>query len=168
MEKENGDEAQNFLDNIKKKYSYENEVFSNYYANVEGLHKLDFFYCLFKTSLSSFKIIEKFDEIEKRYQKLTKNDKDEEDKILGEINNLIRAYNKIIDESKENYNYYHHVIYNACSHYRDNSWKSGFRKIYDDTSTEIISLLNNNYINYEKQLINIIDKLKVLNLRLNN
>ena len=27
MEKENGDEAQNFLDNIKKKYSYENEFF---------------------------------------------------------------------------------------------------------------------------------------------
>ena len=168
MEKENGDEAQNFLDNIKKKYSYENEVFSNYYANVEGLHKLDFFYCLFKTSLSSFKIIEKFDEIEKRYQKLTKIDKDEEDKILGEINNLIRAYNKIIDESKENYKYYCDVIINACSHYRDNSWKNGFRRIYEVTSKEIISLLNNNYINYEKQLINIIDKLKDLNLRLNN
>jgi len=47
-----------------------------------------------------------------------------------------------------------------------NYWKSGVGKIFDKTTTEILSLLNKNYIYYESKLENISCKLNELNSEL--
>ena len=169
MRKKNVNEDNELLENINKKYCYDNGFTPGIFGEDRATYILFNNLSIFNKTLSAFNIYKKFEEIEKKYQEfIEKDNNDDDDKILEEINDLVRKYNEIIKESKENFDYYYEVIYNLGCNYSYNSSEIGCARIYDKLATEIISLLNNNYINYEKKLINIVDKIKDLNLRLKN
>ena len=166
--RKNENEVNDLLENINKKYCNDNGFTPGIFGEDRTTYRLISNYSIFIKTVSALNIYEKFDEIEKKYQKLTEKDSKDDDKILEEINDLVHEYNKIADESKENFDYYYKVIFNLGCNYNSNYSEKGCGRIYDKIATEINSLLNNNYINYEKQLINIVDKIKDLNLRLKN
>ena len=166
MKKENENEKKNILEEINKKYSNDNRftpgIFGEDHSTTQVYHN----YSIFKDALSSFNAKEKFNEINKKIQELRKNDNYDDYKIIEEIKDLANEYNDIVKEYKENFDYYFKVIFNLYSDYKYNISENGAENIYDKLTTEIITLLNKNYINYEKKLINIDDKLKVLNLKI--
>ena len=145
MRKKNENEDNELLENINKKYCNDNGFTPGIFGEDRVTYKLLSNYSIFTKTLSSFNIYEKFNEIEKKYQKLTETDSNEDDKILEEFNDLVHEYNKIIKESKENFDYYYKVIFNLGCDYNSNYSESGCGRIYDKIATEIISLLNTNY-----------------------
>lgn len=126
-------------------------------------------YWKFKETISSFSIKKKLKDINEKFAIFTENndDEDENDKINLEIEDIKNEYNKILNESKENTFYYDFVIIDLLSQYDDHKTKES-KRILDKTTTEIICLVNNQYYNYEQKLINIVNKLNNLNLKLNN
>ena len=163
MKKENENEKKNILEEINKKYSNDNRftpgIFGEDHSTTQVYHN----YSIFKDALSSFNAKEKFNEIEK---KLTKKNNNDKYIIIEELKDLANEYNDIVKESKENFDFYFKAIFNLYSDYKYNISEIGAEIVYDKTTTGIITLLNKNYINYEKKLINIDDKLKVLNLKI--
>ena len=163
MKKENENEKKNILEEINKKYSNDNRftpgIFGEDHSTTQVYHN----YSIFKDALSSFNAKEKFNEIEK---KLTKKNNNDKYIIIEELKDLANEYNDIVKESKENFDFYFKAIFNLYSDYQYNISENGAEIVYDKTTTGIITLLNKNYINYEKKLINIDDRLKALNLKL--
>ena len=106
-------------------------------------------------------LYEKINDILKKYN-------DENGGIYEEIDNMKKEYKKIMKEAEENVDFYYRVILILYWDYQLNYWKSGVGNIFNKTTTEILSLLNKNYINYENKLIDICNKLKEINLELNN
>ena len=163
MKKENENEKKNILEEINKKYSNDNRftpgIFGEDHSTTQVYHN----YSIFKDALSSFNAKEKFNEIEK---KLTKKNNYDKYIIIEELKDLANEYNDIVKESKENFDFYFKAIFNLYSDYQYNISENGAEIVYDKTTTGIITLLNKNYINYEKKLINIDDRLKALNLKL--
>ena len=162
MKKENENEKKNILEEINKKYSNDNRftpgIFGEDHSTTQVYHN----YSIFKDALSSFNAKEKFNEIEK---KLTKKNNNDKYIIIEELKDLANEYNDIVKESKENFDFYFKAIFNLYSDYKYNISEIGAEIVYDKTTTGIITLLNKNYINYEKKLINIDDRLKALNLK---
>ena len=162
MKKENENEKKNILEEINKKYSNDNRftpgIFGEDHSTTQVYHN----YSIFKDALSSFNAKEKFNEIEK---KLTKKNNNDKYIIIEELKDLANEYNDIVKESKENFDFYFKAIFNLYSDYQYNISENGAEIVYDKTTTGIITLLNKNYINYEKKLINIDDRLKALNLK---
>lgn len=162
MKKENENEKKNILEEINKKYSNDNRftpgIFGEDHSTTQVYHN----YSIFKDALSSFNAKEKFNEIEK---KLTKKNNYDKYIIIEELKDLANEYNDIVKESKENFDFYFKAIFNLYSDYQYNISENGAEIVYDKTTTGIITLLNKNYINYEKKLINIDDRLKALNLK---
>ena len=163
MKKENENEKKNILEEINKKYSNDNRftpgIFGEDHSTTQVYHN----YSIFKDALSSFNAKEKFNEIEK---KLTKKNNYDKYIIIEELKDLANEYNDIVKESKENFDFYFKAIFNLYSDYQYNISENGAEIVYDKMTSGIITLLNKNYINYEKKLINIDDRLKALNLKL--
>lgn len=88
--------------------------------------------------------------------------------INQKLNAIINEYNSIHKESYNYFFYYGKVISEYYFCYKRFYWKSGIGKIYDRVTSEIITLLNKIYLNYEKILLNLIVKLKDLDLKIRN
>ena len=71
----------------------------------------------------------------------------------------------IAEEAYNNYFYYFRVVSELLVKYEEKYWFKGVGKIYNNTTKEIIALMNDKYIKYEKNLIDLIDRLKQINLK---
>ena len=89
--------------------------------------------------------------------------KEEDKKIFKELKNLFKEYALITRSAFRDFYYYYRVIENLYKGYKKNYCKNGIGKLYDKTTTEIISILNKNFLVYEKKLINIVDKINYIN-----
>ena len=89
--------------------------------------------------------------------------KEEDKKIFKELKNLFKEYALITRTAFRDLYYYYRVIENLYKGYKKNYCKNGIGKLYDKTTTEIISILNKNFLVYEKKLINIVDKINYIN-----
>ena len=158
------EEAKELLQHIKhidiKKYSNDNDYFPGF-PTLASARTIYSNYFIFKRTAESFKIYEKINDILKKYN-------DENGGINEEIDNIKKEYKKIMKEAEENADFYYRVILILYWDYQLNYWKSGVGKVFDKTTTGILSLLNKNYINYENKLINICNNLKEINLELTN
>lgn len=56
----------------------------------------------------------------------------------------------ITEEAYNNFSYYFEVIDQLLEKYKEKYWFEDVGKIYNNTTTEIIALMNDKYINYEK------------------
>lgn len=88
--------------------------------------------------------------------------------IKNELYIIEKENNKIIREAKINYYYYSKVIKRLSSNYEKNYWKKGVGEIFRKTTKEIISIMNNLYINYENDLILIVERIKNIRNKLKN
>ena len=88
--------------------------------------------------------------------------------IIKELIKINEKTNNISDEAYDNFDYYLEVIDELLRKYKENYWFQNVGKIYNKASEEIIALLNNNYIEYEKNLISMNEELKNINLKLLN
>ena len=89
--------------------------------------------------------------------------KEEDKKIFKVLKNLFKEYALITRSAFRDFYYYYRVIENLYKGYKKNYCKNGIGKLYDKTTTEIISILNKNFLVYEKKLINIVDKINYIN-----
>ena len=89
--------------------------------------------------------------------------KEVEKKIFKELKNLFKEYALITRTAFRDLYYYYRVIENLYKGYKKNYCKNGIGKLYDKTTTEIISILNKNFLVYEKKIINIVDKINYIN-----
>ena len=166
MNKKN-DESKELLKQINaKKYSNDNGYFPGFPTLQPTTTLFDNYFEFLKAS-KSFQIYIKINKILKKIKKNRNND-DEIVLINKEIDNIEKGYKKIMKEAKNNYRFYKRVIMNLYWDYQSNYWKNGIGKIFDKTTTGILSLLNENYIDYEKKLEDFSCKLKELNLKLTN
>ncbi len=166
MRKKNENEDNDLLENISKKYCNDNGFTPGIFGEDKATDNLIINYYKFTDTVNALNIVDKIDELKKKYEEITESDSNDDDKILEEIFDLADEYNEIAKESKENYYYYYEVILNLKGNYKYNYYENDCERYYGKLTAGIISLLNNNYINYEKRLINILDKIKDLNLRL--
>ena len=88
--------------------------------------------------------------------------------IIKELIKINEKTNNISDEAYDNFDYYLEVIDELLRKYKENYLFQNVGKIYNKASGEIIALLNNNYIEYEKNLISMNEELKNINLKLLN
>ena len=161
------DEAKELLNYINtKKYSNNNGYFPGFPTLQPTTTLFDNYFVFLQTS-KSFQIYTKINEI---LEKIDKNkNKDDEIVLINEkIDNIKKGYKKIMKEAKDNYRFYKRIIMNLYWDYQSNYWKNGVGKIFDKTTTGILSLLNKNYIDYENKLEDFSCQLKELNLKLAN
>ncbi len=86
--RKNENEVNDLLENINKKYCNDNGFTPGIFGEDRTTYRLISNYSIFIKTVSALNIYEKFDEIEKKYQKLTEKDSKDDDKILEEINDL--------------------------------------------------------------------------------
>ena len=164
----NENESKPLIEQISKKYRYDedNELFYFGFFDFKMSYILTINNIEFKKVLSSFEINIKINGLVKKYHifKNKNDDEDEIDKIGLEIKNIKKEYKKIVKESHENFIYYNNAINFLFIEYKNNSRKKGCGEIFDKTTIEINSILNNLYIKYELKLINIKEQITNLNL----
>jgi hypothetical protein len=159
MKDENEGDA--LLGKIKDQYCYDNGFLFGFAT--KGPERCLFRnYDKFSTTLISFKIREKIDEAFKKLKS-----KDETNIIYKELNNIVKEYNDICEKSKNNLFFYGKMLDELYFSYTIYSGEyNGVGRIFDKTTGEIINLLNKDYIHYEKNLINLSQRLIDLNLKL--
>ena len=153
MRKKNENEDNDLLENISKKYCNDNGFTPGIFGEDKATDNLIINYYKFTDTVNALNIVDKIDELKKKYEEITESDSNDDDKILEEIFDLADEYNEIAKESKENYYYYYEVILNLKGNYKYNYYENDCERYYGKLTAGIISLLNNNYINYEKRLI---------------
>ena len=86
-------------------------------------------------------------------------------RIFNELIKICDKVDIIAEEAYNNYFYYFRVVRKLLVKYEEKYWFKGVGKIYNNTTKEIIALMNDKYIKYEKNLIDLIDRLKQINLK---
>ena len=77
--------------------------------------------------------------------------------IIKELKDIYKKYLKIRNKAEENFSFYLDVAKSIGFTYYYNEWVKGIGNIYNKTTNEIISLLIKVYLNYEKEIINLIN-----------
>ena len=172
------DEKMEFLDKIKDVYHYDNRNISGFID--DGLeHCIVANYVIFEDRLEAYnledkiiKIIENISineeekndenittiEMKLRGRELIKKKINIKDKyVIKELKDIYEKYRKIRNKAEENFTFYFGVANRIRFSYDKNEWVKDIENIYNKTITEIIALLNKNYINYEKEMINLIN-----------
>ena len=171
-------EKMKFLDKIKDAYNYDNRDISGFIDN--GLeHCIVANYVTFEHRLEAYNLEDKIKNIIENIS-INEEEKDDEnittiemklrdrerikkkinikDKyIIKELKDIYEKYLKIRNKAEENFSFYFGVANKIRFSYDNNEWVKDIENIYNKTITEIIALLNKNYINYEKEMINLID-----------
>ena len=88
--------------------------------------------------------------------------------IINELIKINEKTNNISVQAYDNFMYYYEIIDELIRKYKENYWLQNIGKIYNKITEEIIALLNNNYIEYEKNLKTMNEELKNINLKLLN
>ena len=171
-------EKMQFLNKIKDVYNYDNGYKSGLIGDVSEnsiLHN----YVTFENRLEAYKIEDKIIKIIENIS-IKEEEKDDEnittiemklrgrelikkkinikDKyVIKELKDIYEKYRKIRNKAEENFTFYFGVANRIRFSYDKNEWVKDIENIYNKTITEIIALLNKNYINYEKEMINLIN-----------
>ena len=171
-------EKMKFLNKIKDVYNYDNEHTSSLIGNGSGNSIVE--NCVtFEQRIEAYhledkiiKIIENISineeekddeniitiEMKLRDRELIKKKINVKDKyIIKELKDIYEKYLKIRNKAEENFSFYYRVARKIGFKYYYNEWVKGIGNIFNKTTTEIIALLNNNYLNYEKEMINLIN-----------
>ena len=169
-------EKMKFLNKIKDVYNYDNE--SCFIGNGSG-NSLVENYVTFEQRLEAYHLEDKIIKIIENIS-IKEEEKDDEnittiemklrdrerikkkinvkDKyIIKELKDIYEKYLKIRNKAEENFSFYFGVANKIRFSYDNNEWVKDIENIYNKTITEIIALLNKNYINYEKEMINLIN-----------
>ena len=174
-------EKMQFLNIINDVYNYDNGYKSGLIGDVSEnsiLHN----YVTFENRLEAYKIEDKIIKIIENIS-IKEEEKDDENittiemKLRGrelikkkinvknkcvikELKDIYEKYLKIKNKAEENFSFYYRVAKKIGFKYYYNEWVEGIGNIFNKTTTEIIALLNNNYLNYEKEMINLINLIK--------
>ena len=171
-------EKMKFLDKIKDVYYYDNRNIPGFTDNYSE-HCIAANYVTFKHRLKAYNLEDK---IVKIIENISINEEEKDDEniitiemklrdrerikkkinvkdkcIIKELKDIYEKYLKIRNKAEENFSFYFEVASSIRSSYDYNEWVKGIENIYNKTTTEIIALLNKNYLNYEKEMINLIN-----------
>jgi hypothetical protein len=112
----------------------------------------------------------KTDKYRKNNEPLNKNKckikKVEDKRIFEDLKNMFKEYVLIATKAFKDFSYYYRTIDNFYDDYKKYYWKKESGKLYDKITSDIISIVIKNYLDYEKTLINIIDKINEINSNL--
>ena len=171
-------EKMKFLNKIKDVYNYDNGYTSSLIGNGSGNsivencvtfeHRMEAYHLEDKIikiiENISIKEEEKDDEniitieMNLRNRELIKKKINVKDKyIIKELKDIYKKYLKIRNKAEENFSFYLDVAKSIGFTYYYNEWVKGIGNIYIKTTNEIISLLIKDYLNYEKEIINLIN-----------
>ena len=171
-------EKMKFLNKIKDVYNYDNGYISGFIGNGSGNSIVEN-YVTFEHRLEAYNLEDKIIKIIENIS-INEEEKDDEnittiemklrdrerikkkinvkDKyIIKELKDIYEKYLKIRNKAEENYSFYLGVAKSIRFSYYYNEWVKGIGNIYNKTTTEIIALLNKNYLKYEKEMINLIN-----------
>ena len=87
--------------------------------------------------------------------------------VLKKLKSTFKVYLNICVKADEDYTFYYKVLKKLDSNYDEYYYVNNMSTIYHKVTTGIILLLNNNYLNYEKKFINIVNTLINLKVQLN-
>ena len=171
-------EKMKFLNKIKDVYNYDNGFTSSLIGNGSGNSIVEN-YVTFERKLEAYhlegkiiKIIENISineeekddenittiEMKLRDRELIKKKINVKDKcIIKELKDIYEKYLKIRNKAEENFLFYLEVAKKIGFTYYFNEWVKDIGNIYNKTTKEIIALLNKDYLNYEKEIINLIN-----------
>ena len=171
-------EKMKFFNKIKDVYNYDNGYTSSLIGNGSGNsivencvtfeHRMEAYHLEDKI----IKIIENISineeekddenittiEMKLRDRELIKKKINVKDKyIIKELKDIYEKYLKIRNKAEENFSFYLEVAKKIGFTYYFNEWVKDIGNIYNKTTKEIIALLNKDYLNYEKEIINLIN-----------
>jgi hypothetical protein len=155
MDFESADESS--ISNIRQDYTY--EVTDHYCASINYGFRMTFL-----ERVEKFKIRDNLLELEKKITELSSIKKMES--VAKEANEQLikfrNEYCKLMEQSKEDYEFYYNLLSNIQNEYNRVSNKKGGKNTYKDICKNILEQIIQSLIKYEKKIILLNDNIKKL------
>ena len=155
MDFESADESS--ISNIRQDYTY--EVTDHYCASINYGFRMTFL-----ERVEKLKIRDNLLELEKKITELSSIKKMES--VAKEANeqliNFRNEYCKLMEQSKEDYEFYYNLLSNIDHKYNRVSSKKGGKNTYKDICKNILEQIIQSLIKYEKKIILLNDNIKKL------
>ena len=155
MDFESADESS--ISNIRQDYTY--EVTDHYCACINYRFRMTFL-----ERVEKLKIRDNLLELEKKITELSSIKKMES--VVKEANeqliNFRNEYCKLMEQSKEDYEFYYNLLSNIENEYNRVSNKKGGKNTYKDICKNILEQIIQSLIKYEKKIILLNDNIKKL------
>ena len=155
MDFESADESS--ISNIRQDYTY--EVTDHYCASINYGFRMTFL-----ERVEKFKIRDNLLELEKKITELSSIKKMES--VAKEANEQLikfrNEYCKLMEQSKEDYEFYYNLLSNIENEYNRVSNKKGGKNTYKDICKNILEQIIQSLIKYEKKIILLNDNIKKL------
>ena len=155
MDFESADESS--ISNIRQDYTY--EVTDHYCASINYGFRMTFL-----ERVEKFKIRDNLLELEKKITELSSIKKMES--VAKEANEQLikfrNEYCKLMEQSKEDYEFYYNLLSNIDHKYNRVSSKKGGKNTYKDICKNILEQIIQSLIKYEKKIILLNDNIKKL------
>ena len=155
MDFESADESS--ISNIRQDYTY--EVTDHYCACINYGFRMTFL-----ERVEKFKIRDNLLELEKKITELSSIKKMES--VAKEANEQLikfrNEYCKLMEQSKEDYEFYYNLLSNIQNEYNRVSNKKGGKNTYKDICKNILEQIIQSLIKYEKKIILLNDNIKKL------
>ena len=155
MDFESADESS--ISNIRQDYTY--EVTDHYCASINYGFRMTFL-----ERVEKLKIRDNLIELEKKITELSSIKKMES--VVKEANEQLikfrNEYCKLMEQSKEDYEFYYNLLSNIDHKYNRVSSKKGGKNTYKDICKNILEQIIQSLIKYEKKIILLNDNIKKL------
>jgi hypothetical protein len=155
MDFESADESS--ISNIRQDYTY--EVTDHYCASINYGFRMTFL-----ERVEKLKIRDNLLELEKKITELSSIKKMES--VAKEANEQLikfrNEYCKLMEQSKEDYEFYYNLLSNIQNEYNRVSNKKGGKNTYKDICKNILEQIIQSLIKYEKKIILLNDNIKKL------
>ena len=155
MDFESADESS--ISNIRQDYTY--EVTDHYCASINYGFRMTFL-----ERVEKLKIKDNLLELEKKITELSSIKKMES--VAKEANEQLikfrNEYCKLMEQSKEDYEFYYNLLSNIQNEYNRVSNKKGGKNTYKDICKNILEQIIQSLIKYEKKIILLNDNIKKL------
>ena len=155
MDFESADESS--ISNIRQDYTY--EVTDHYCASINYGFRMTFL-----ERVEKLKIRDNLLELEKKITELSSIKKMES--VVKEANEQLikfrNEYCKLMEQSKEDYEFYYNLLSNIENEYNRVSNKKGGKNTYKDICKNILEQIIQSLIKYEKKIILLNDNIKKL------
>lgn len=155
MDFESADESS--ISNIRQDYTY--EVTDHYCASINYGFRMTFL-----ERVEKLKIRDNLIELEKKITELSSIKKMES--VAKEANEQLikfrNEYCKLMEQSKEDYEFYYNLLSNIQNEYNRVSNKKGGKNTYKDICKNILEQIIQSLIKYEKKIILLNDNIKKL------
>ena len=155
MDFESADESS--ISNIRQDYTY--EITDHYCACINYGFRITFL-----ERVEKLKIRDNLIELEKKITELSSIKKMES--VVKEANEQLikfrKEYCKLMEQSKEDYEFYYNLLSNIQNEYNRVSNKKGGKNTYKDICKNILEQIIQSLIKYEKKIILLNDNIKKL------